>query len=450
MRRIAFALLALAVAAVPPALAGPGVYGALQSSYDAPTVSSGDHGTTVSTGDTTVSTGSGGTQVSTGDTTVSTGSGGTQVSTGDTTVSTGDNGTTVSTGDGTTVSTGGNGTTVSTGGNGTTVSTGDGTTVGTGGGTAATNPNIEKMFAAASRGDLQTVNAMLNEGVSVHAVDASKRTLLHYAAKFQQPDVATIAVNRGAVVHARDESDLTPLMQAAISNNAAVARMLIDAGADPHAVGFRSGDGSAASTALILAAEMGSVAVAKLLLDKGANPNYVNNFNRTALFWAEKAGQREMVDLLRRSGATVGGIPGSSPGGSGAAVVGGANGSGTAADDAAATRPRVNAPIAIGAGSRLGSQRQAYDEKLVRYVLAALTLGANLNFINRNRGRDTNYEQALLRFNQGVRAANAAHLEIRTLDGEPMVVRKGAAEKPVDGWEVILTSDEAAKRLGLE
>jgi len=49
------------------------------------------------------------------------------------------------------------------------------------------------------------------------------------------------------------------------------------------------------------------MAVAELLIEKGADVNYVNSFNRTALFWANKANKPEMAALLESHGATVDG-----------------------------------------------------------------------------------------------------------------------------------------------
>jgi outer membrane lipoprotein-sorting protein len=111
-------------------------------------------------------------------------------------------------------------------------------------------------------------------------------------------------LSRGVNIEARAPNNCTPLMFAAASNNAEAAKILLENGAEVDAKGFTSRDGTANSTALILAAETGSSEVAELLIEKGADVNYINSFNRTALFWAYKANKPEMIKLLESKGAT--------------------------------------------------------------------------------------------------------------------------------------------------
>jgi len=116
-------------------------------------------------------------------------------------------------------------------------------------------------------------------------------------------------LSKGVSPELRDQRNCTPLMVAAATNNPEAAKLLIENGAEVDAKGFTSQDGSANSTALILAAEMGSVAVAEILIEKGADVNYINSFNRTALFWAYKANKPDMIKLLEDKGATKEGKP---------------------------------------------------------------------------------------------------------------------------------------------
>jgi len=111
-------------------------------------------------------------------------------------------------------------------------------------------------------------------------------------------------LSRGVSTELRSPNNCTALMFTAAINNPGAAKILIEHGADIEAKGFTSPDGDANSTTLILAAEMGSVGVAELLIEKGADVNYINSFNRTALFWAYKANKTEMIKLLESHGAT--------------------------------------------------------------------------------------------------------------------------------------------------
>ncbi len=111
-------------------------------------------------------------------------------------------------------------------------------------------------------------------------------------------------LSRGVNIEARSPNNCTPLMYAAATNNVEAAKILLERGAEVDAKGFTSRDGTADSTALILAAETGSLELAELLIEKGADVNYINSFNRTALFWAYKANKPEMIKLLESKGAT--------------------------------------------------------------------------------------------------------------------------------------------------
>ena len=111
-------------------------------------------------------------------------------------------------------------------------------------------------------------------------------------------------LSRGVNIEARSPNNCTPLMYAAATNNVAAAKILLERGAEVDARGFTSQDGTADSTALILAAETGSLEIAELLIQKGADVNYINSFNRTALFWAYKANKPDMITLLESKGAT--------------------------------------------------------------------------------------------------------------------------------------------------
>ncbi len=52
-----------------------------------------------------------------------------------------------------------------------------------------------------------------------------------------------------------------------------------------------------------MAAENGSPEIVAFLVEKGANINYVNSFNRTALFWARKTRKSKIAAYLEEKGA---------------------------------------------------------------------------------------------------------------------------------------------------
>jgi len=172
-------------------------------------------------------------------------------------------------------------------------------------------------------------------------------------------------LSRGVSTELRSPNNCTALMFTAAINNPEAAKILIEHGADIEAKGFTSPDGDANSTTLILAAEMGSTGVAELLIEKGADVNYINSFNRTALFWAYKANKTEMIKLLESHGATKDGKAqeGSNPGGDA---------------PAAASKQKPAAPAAIpknagGAGEEnpvAAAFKNAADDARLRSCLA--------------------------------------------------------------------------------
>ena len=106
-------------------------------------------------------------------------------------------------------------------------------------------------------------------------------------------------LSRGVNIEARSPNNCTPLMYAAATNNVQAAKILLERGAEVDAKGFTSRDGTANSTAL-----KGNMEIIKMLVEKGADVNYINSFNRTALFWAYKANKPDVIKLLESKGAT--------------------------------------------------------------------------------------------------------------------------------------------------
>jgi hypothetical protein len=102
------------------------------------------------------------------------------------------------------------------------------------------------------------------------------------------------------------------LVNAASDGDMKQVRSFLDAGADINAKGnlgiefngtFVTLDGSQCDwTALMRAAESGNMELAKFLLERGADVNVERN-GKTALDYAERAGKRQVQNLLRSAGA---------------------------------------------------------------------------------------------------------------------------------------------------
>jgi ankyrin repeat protein len=154
------------------------------------------------------------------------------------------------------------------------------------------------LHLAAVRGREAVVKLLLAAGADVHAVDGYGRTLLHIAVIYGYDAIVTLLLAYSADVDAL-HSSYTPLRIAAMQGHEAVVRLLLEAGANVHAV---SSDGE---SPLHLAAMQGHEAVVRLLLEAGAQVNAVDNVRNTPLHLAARHGKKAVVRLLLAAGADV-------------------------------------------------------------------------------------------------------------------------------------------------
>ncbi|RCK81044.1 MAG: TPR domain/radical SAM/B12 binding domain protein [Candidatus Ozemobacter sibiricus] len=172
----------------------------------------------------------------------------------------------------------------------------------------AVSPLGELAAAVAGR-DAEAVARLLQEGADPNQADGKGNPALHVAVQAGSNDIVALLIQGKADLTARDRLNRVPLHIAALVDNAEAARLLLEAGAAVDLPGFDSPtDGPTESTPLILAAQSGAVATAELLIKAGANVNALTNvkgglFRRSPLFWAIKANQPGMVELLRKHGA---------------------------------------------------------------------------------------------------------------------------------------------------
>jgi beta-lactamase regulating signal transducer with metallopeptidase domain len=122
------------------------------------------------------------------------------------------------------------------------------------------------LLEAAARGDLATIESLLNAGANVNSVV---------------------------------QGDGTPLIEAARAGRLAAVRTLLDRGADPN-LGV-AGDGNP----LIMAAREGHTEIVTLLLDRGAIIDRIVPEDENALIQASAHGRLETVRLLIARGANV-------------------------------------------------------------------------------------------------------------------------------------------------
>lgn len=187
-----------------------------------------------------------------------------------------------------------------------------------------------RLLDAVRRGDLSACELALNQGASVHAVDAQGNNAVLNAVEGQQPLLLRKFLEQGVDPNTRGGSGFTPLTYAAMHADLQSVRMLLKAGADPNrkqvlgsaplhlavqfhhpavldalvASGARLDETNAAGeTALMVAIRNADRSAFDRLLTLGANPAVRDRSGCSALFWAIFENQHDMAVSLAEHGA---------------------------------------------------------------------------------------------------------------------------------------------------
>ncbi len=152
------------------------------------------------------------------------------------------------------------------------------------------------IFEAAALGDLDRVEALLAEDVSlVNAYAADGFQPLGLAVFFGHSQVAAYLVAFGAQVNtpSQNAQKVYPLNSAAAASNLIAARLLLAHGARVDA--RQAGD----FTPLHNAAQNGHYELARLLLDRGADPRALAANGKTPADYAREGGHMRILELLQ-------------------------------------------------------------------------------------------------------------------------------------------------------
>lgn len=94
---------------------------------------------------------------------------------------------------------------------------------------AAADKNILK---AIEENDMQDFKSLLTPDVKINAKDNNGKTLLHYAAWFNRPEMAEYLLSKGADINAKDVKGDTPLLLAASKKFPQMCEFLVSKGAN--------------------------------------------------------------------------------------------------------------------------------------------------------------------------------------------------------------------------
>jgi len=168
-----------------------------------------------------------------------------------------------------------------------------------GGSIAVAAPEGTLINAAESKAHDEALK-LLNAGADAKAKDVDGTTALHWAAHYNDAELADKLIRAGADVNAVNDYGSTPMMEAAVIGSPDVIKVLLKAGADVESTNKEG------QTALMAVARTGNVEAATLLIKKGAKVNAVEQWGgQSALHWAAAQSQPDMVQLLIKHGADV-------------------------------------------------------------------------------------------------------------------------------------------------
>ena len=138
------------------------------------------------------------------------------------------------------------------------------------------------------------------ERVDVNAAQKDGATALHWAAHWDDVEIAELLLQAGAHVNAANDYGVTALALACSNRNSVLVEKLLEAQAHPNTAR------TTGVTPLMECARTGSVAAVRTLLARGASVHATHTrTGQTALMWAAAGKHADVVKLLVEHGAPV-------------------------------------------------------------------------------------------------------------------------------------------------
>jgi len=159
---------------------------------------------------------------------------------------------------------------------------------------------MRPVIAALAGEHFQTADLLRRNGADPHVQGRFKSIPMHSAASMGNLDVVQKLIEYDADVDAVDEDGWTPLYWASMGDHfkdGSVLRLLLGHGADINA------QDEEGRTPLISASNNGRLEIVRLLLKSGADVEVKDNMGKTALQVATEEGYDEIAKLLREHGA---------------------------------------------------------------------------------------------------------------------------------------------------
>ncbi|XP_041360064.1 poly [ADP-ribose] polymerase tankyrase-2-like [Gigantopelta aegis] len=157
----------------------------------------------------------------------------------------------------------------------------------------------QPIHIAASRGHLEVLKCLLENGVNINSQDSHHRTPLHCVSVYGHTEIARYLLLSGASVNMTQLDGFTPLHAATCLGHYKTCQLLIEHKAEVD----KADDGG--WTALHTAVCYGQERVVEVLLDAGASLVKKTNEEGTAFNIAARSGYLNIVKLLHSRGANV-------------------------------------------------------------------------------------------------------------------------------------------------
>ena len=164
----------------------------------------------------------------------------------------------------------------------------------------ATAANDTTLVEAVKQGDRSAIETLLGQpGLDVNAPEPDGTTALHWAAHRGDIDTVNRLIDAGADVHTANRYDIAPIWLAAQDGHEVVVVALLRAGANPNTTRGNSGE-----SVVMITARAGHADVLRRLVARGADVNAKERIrSQTALMWAAAERHPAAVRVLAEAGA---------------------------------------------------------------------------------------------------------------------------------------------------
>ncbi len=178
-----------------------------------------------------------------------------------------------------------------------------------------------RLLENAEKGNLEKVKQLLNEGANIHAKNNAQQTALYVAVRGNQFSVMNYLVEQGANINAREKDGWSILHRAVATNNLAIVEYLVENGADLDAktnynketpLEMAKNDKKdqeiiqyLINTHFLNAAEQKNIDEIQKCLNQGAQLEAKTECQWTALHYAARGNDSNVITFLIKQGANV-------------------------------------------------------------------------------------------------------------------------------------------------